>query len=191
MVEEVIFNNRILISKLIEKYYNMGINNTGEEIINTYKFNLNEFENFAFDNLYLFGGCSIECSKKVADILTRKLKIYDDPVPSDEEEEMFFITLDSIEQKCSLAKLVYLMLKLELNERIDVFSFYHTIYLVHVIIENNEILEIKFDDIRPYDPAEDGKYISQDMHFKLLLHQIFSLSYDVPIEETLDLLCIH
>lgn len=188
--EKIIFNDFNIISYLTNKYYGHTLNSTGREIINSYPFNLNEFESLAFDALYFFGTYHIECSYSTANVLSEKFDIDEDSI-ADEYPDKVIFSLKESKLKLSLKQIVDKLLKYELNDDVIISTFYHTIHLVSITIQNHKIIKIEFDDVKPYDPKEDGNYIDEEMHFRFLLHQIYVISYDVPIEETLDLLCIH
>lgn len=190
MNNKIIFKDINLIFYLTHKYYAHTLSSTGREIINSYPFNLNEFESLALDALYFIGTYHIECSYSAVNVLSKKFDIDEDSIVDEYPDKVIF-SLKESKSKLSLKQIVDRLLKYELNDDVIISTFYHTIYLVSITIQNHKIIKIEFDEVKPYDPIEDGNFIDEEMHFRFLLHQIYVISYDVPIAETLDLLCIH
>lgn len=189
-VKQYIFKDLNLISQLTNKYYSHTLNSTGREIINSYPFNLHEFESLALDALYLFGTYLIECSYSTANVLSKKFQIDKDSIIDEYPDKVIF-SLKESKSKLSLKQIVDRLLKYVLNDVVIISTFYHTIYLVNITIQNHKIIKIDFDDVKPYDPKEDGNYIDEEMHLRFLLHQIYIISYDVPIIRTLKLLDVN
>ena len=58
-------------------------------------------------------------------------------------------------------------------------------------LTESEIINLYNLSIQHTGVAYEGNYIDEEMHFRFLLHQIYIMSYDVPIIRTLKLLDVN
>ena len=189
---EIIFKNKELISELTKKYYDKTLYHTGQQIIESYPFDLVEFEDNAVLLAYFDGPCSIACSKEIMSILEAKFDLSDEEFVDSCDSKNIVKCFKSESGPYSIISILKKIYSLNLSEEVRVDAFYHGLQEVHLTINNNIITDIYFQEVPMLNEEEWAKegYVNKEYHRRFLLHTIYKLSYYEPIIETLKVLKI-